>query len=160
MIPHAVLALCLVAIASASAQTDRRSFEFYRANLEKYLGKEITVQATGAERKDTGELGDVALFQVYTASSSGISYAYVAVPLPEVKSFAQRYANKRGYYYDSDARPLRGKLTKGSVAIRSGVHTMTFDSGGLYISFKDAVLPDPDSTADDNTNQSEQKQPE
>ena len=156
----ALVALSFALVASASAQVDRRSFEFYRSNLEKYLGKEITVEATGAERKDAGELGDVALFQVYTAASSSYSYAYVVVPLTEVKSFSQRYADKRGYYFEADTRPLRGTLTKGTIAIGSGLHSITFESGGLYISYKGAVIPEPESTSNEGSDRREQKESE
>jgi hypothetical protein len=137
-LPALLLALAL--IASASAQSDRRSFEYYRANFEKYLGKEISVQATAAERKDTGEYGDVALFLVYTGGPYDRSYAYAAVPLAETKSFSRRYATRNGgFYYEKDARPLRGKLMKGGPSASSMI---VYNTGGLYISFKDAVLPE------------------
>ena len=137
-LPALLFALAL--LASASAQSDRRSFEYYRANFEKYLGKEISVQATAAERKDTGQYGDVALFLVYTGGPYERSYAYAAVPLAETKSFSRRYATRNGgFYYEKDSRPLRGKLTKGGP---SASNMIVYDTGGFYISFKDAVLPE------------------
>lgn len=138
LFPSAALLIVLAGL--AHGQVDRRSFEFYRADLEKYLGKEITVHATGAQRKDTGELGAVALFLVYTPGPMSYSYAYAAVPLAEAKSFSQRYSNRNdSYFQDSDMRPLRGKLTKGNLQLPN---MAVYDTGGLYISFKGAVLPE------------------
>jgi hypothetical protein len=132
--------LAVVFVTSADAQSDRRSFEYYRANFEKYLGKEINVLATSAERKDTGQYGDVALFLVYTGGPYERSYAYAAVPLSETKAFSRRYATRNGgFYYEKDSRPLRGKLMKGAP---SGSNMIVYDTGGFYISFKDAVLPE------------------
>jgi hypothetical protein len=138
LLPSVVLLINLAAF--AHGQVDRRSFEFYRANLEKYLGKEISVHATAAQRKDTGEFGDVALFLVHTPGSAGYSYTYVAVPLAEAKSFSKRYASRNdSYFSDSDMRPLRGKLMKGDLQFANMV---VYETGGLYIGFKDAALPE------------------
>ena len=135
-----IFLLAVAFVATANAQTDRRSFEYYRANFEKYLGKEINVQATAAERKDAGQYSNVALFLVYTGGPYEHSYAYVAVPLDETKAFSRRYATRNaGFYYEKDSRPLRGKLIKGAP---SGSNTIVYDTGGFYISFKDAVLPE------------------
>jgi len=105
------------------AQTDRQAIEHYRAQFERYLGKDITLMVAQVERRDKGEHGDVAVFWAYTKGERETGWVDVVVPRSESDSFARRYA-----YRDYRTRPMRGTF-------------MSTTNAKFYIAFKGAEFP-------------------
>lgn len=137
-IPALILSVfCLTC--SLAAQADRKAIDFYIANFEKYLGREISVEVEKAERKDTGEHENVAIFELFTSGTREYGYAYAVVPKSEVGAFSKRYgAQTGGYLLDGNGRPLRGVFTKSPSAMENAYGSFA----RFYISYKGAVFPD------------------
>jgi hypothetical protein len=107
----AILVVAYLTIASvSSAQDDRRAIEYYKANFEKYLGKQVIVDVASSTREDMGQFGDVAVFQVYTKGKTETGFVYAVVPKSDVDKFARRYAENDDY---TRTRTLHGVFTKG-----------------------------------------------
>ncbi len=115
-----LLSLCAVAV----GQSDRQAIEHYEANFEKYLGTDITLMVSEADRLDKGEHGDVSIFRIYTLGQRDSGFAYAVVPRSETASFVRRYA-----FRDYNTRPLRGTF-------------MSRPNGTFYISFRGAKYPE------------------
>jgi hypothetical protein len=115
--------LLLISSPLAHAQTDRQAIEHYKANFEKYLGKEISLMVARAKREDKGEHGDVAIFSIYTKGQRDAGFTHAVIPRFEAESFARRYA-----FRDYQTRPVRGTF-------------MATANGKFYISVKGAVFP-------------------
>ena len=100
-------ALCLLSAGNVMAQSDRDSMSHYESMFEKYLGKEITVKVARADRQDSGEHENVAVFSIYTLGNKDSSFTHAVVPRAEADAFSRRYAHD-GYR----TRPLRGTFSK------------------------------------------------
>lgn len=111
--------------AMSFAQSDRRAIEYYEANFEKYLGKEISVDVASCSREDTGEFANVAIFSIYTRGETESGFTYAVIPKSDVTSFSRKYAEKDVFYRGSR---LRGVFLKGGLR-------------NFYISVDGAVLP-------------------